>query len=127
MSCNAYEDLPLPWSAGKSARTPFDGEASARRDWDRHGVPYSLPLADEMPGPYLIAAEEATVSSLGAALSSASMVVGWRQAHAGKANGDEDVAHVAMKQLSEALGDRQSFAASPSCSLLLFRRVNDKK
>lgn len=120
LSRNAYEDLALPWDL-KGVDSAYDRASFMRKDWDRYGVPSAAPLPDGTPGPFLMH-EETTVEGLGKALGSASMVVRWRDANPEKAYGEEDAVEVTMRRLREALGGRESFVTSPSCTLLLLRR-----
>lgn len=121
LSRNAYEGLALPWNLHEAGDGEFDQGSFVRRDWDKHGVPSAPPLADGTPGPFLFHEEE-TLDKLEQGLNSASMVVRWREAHPDKAYGEEDAVKITIRRLREALGDREQFVASPSCSLLLMRR-----
>lgn len=119
MTRNAYEDLPLPWTAGSQV---FDETSFSRKDWDRDGVPSAPPMADGTPGPFLISSQETPLTHLAKAFGSGSMVVRWRQANLERAHGPEDIINVIIERLREALGGGTSLLASPSCSLLLMRK-----
>ncbi|KAK5125098.1 hypothetical protein LTR85_000772 [Meristemomyces frigidus] len=118
----AYEQLPLPWSAGDASTSPFDQSSFKRCDWDRDGIPSAPPLADGTPGPFLLG-RGMTLERASAALGSTSAVIRWRQAHPDKAGTDEDPVVACVKLLREVMGGSDGeLNASPSLSLLLMRK-----
>ena len=121
MSRNAYERLQMPWDESET-KGLFEKESFVREDWDRHGVPSAPIRGDGSPGSFLFGKEE-TIEQFTTAVSSASMVIRWREANPGKAYTEDDPVHITATRLREVSSGKEELLLAPSLTLLLLRKA----
>ena len=110
----SYEDLILPWHCNP----PVDGFLETdftRLEWDRDGK-----LSDSEH--FFLGDEIATIETLKARLSTASMVTRWRKEHPQLAGTEQDIVAKMVKEMREVIGGEE-LVFGRSCVLLLFKKT----
>lgn len=109
-----YDNLLLPWQCDPPI-TDFSKDMFVRKEWDRGGL-------SEGSAEFFAGARNVPLEVLGRRLSSASMVIRWREAHPHLANTKHDVVQTALRRLKEVLG-RDEIDIGAGFVLLLFRKA----
>ncbi|KAF2152201.1 S-adenosyl-L-methionine-dependent methyltransferase [Myriangium duriaei CBS 260.36] len=120
LSRRRYIDMTLPWHVD-ATKTLFDESAFQRKDWDVDGIPSGPSLPDGTPGPFA-RMDETNIDDWEASIGAAGPVVRWRKANPEKVGTEEDIIRIIVKRLRTVMGERKTFMAGSSTSLLLLRR-----
>ncbi|KAI9650309.1 hypothetical protein NHQ30_000322 [Ciborinia camelliae] len=119
LSRSMYDDLPLPWNIPHPIPSAILPESQfVKLDYDRDGV-----LSDPKSNDFFGGGREVSLKQAESALSTASMVTRWREAHPKEANTEKDIVKVHMEEVRKAMGGEESMMTGSGTTIIFVKRA----
>ncbi|APA06737.1 hypothetical protein sscle_02g015070 [Sclerotinia sclerotiorum 1980 UF-70] len=119
LSRDMYDHLPLPWNIPHPIpASTFPPWQFLKLDFDREGI-----LSDAKSNDFFGGGREVTLKDVEETLGTANMVTRWREAHAEKAETEEDILKLHIEEVRKVMGGKESMLVGSSTAIIFVKKA----